>query len=277
MDRTMTILIRPARHLSILLGIALLAVPAAAADPATPQGKPTNQASKRNNGSAAVLAGRVVLVNVHVSDPGSGWTRRSRRDVRRRMSAAVRFIKDQAARYDRQVTVIEVDLDSRYKAEVPSRLTADPDWTQQAITAAGKGAPRDLANQLKREHHADQVLLVLHINKPGQSYNLTFSDGVAADYWAERVVCFTRLDNDWPTPAAAYAHEILHGFGAGELYFPFDATDTRERLASRTFDDDVMYRVDYQLQRLEIGAYTAYRVGWRETLDQAYRVFEDPR
>jgi hypothetical protein len=260
----------------ILLGAALFAGHVAAADPTVAHGKPTNQATKRNNGSAAVLAGRVVLANIYVSDSQSGWTPPARREVRRRMASAVRFITEEASRYERHVEVIEVDVVARYEGEVPSEIEADPVWTQRAVTAAGKAAPNDFAAHLKDEQDADQVLFVLHVNKPGRSYNLTFSEGISRDYWGERVVCFYRFDNQWPTPAATYAHEILHGFGAGELYFPFDETDIRERLAGREFSDDVMYRVDYQLQRLNIGAYTAYRVGWRDSLAEQHRVFEDP-
>jgi len=277
MCQTMTTLGRTTRCLSILMGVALLTVPMAAADEAAVTGKPTNQASKRNQGSAAVLTGRVVLANVYVSDLRSRWTRQARLEVRRRMAAAIDFISDQAARYDRRVTAIETNLSATYASEAPSDLTADPAWTQKVITAAGKRAPADFAHQLKVENQADHVLFVLHVNKPGNSHNLVFSAGIDRDYWAERVVCFSRLDNQWPTPAATYAHEIMHGFGAGELYFPFDETNARERLASRIFEDDVMFRVDYQLERLEIGAYTAYRVGWRDELEQQYRVFEDPK
>jgi hypothetical protein len=75
---------------------------------------------------------------------------------------------------------------------------------------------------------------------------------------------------------ASYAHEILHGFGAGELYFPYDKSDSRRRLAGKIFPWDVMYRVEYKLRGLEIGAYTAYRLGWLDTLEDEHRVFEDP-
>jgi hypothetical protein len=168
-------------------------------------------------------------------------------------------------------------MDARHHGWVSPEMTADPEWTQRVLADAGKRRPNDFAGYLKKKHAADHVLFVLHVNKPGRSYNLSFSDGISSAYWAERVVCFHRLDNRRPTPAAVYAHEILHGFGAGELYFPFDATNARQRLAGRIFSDDVMYRTDYNIQRLEIGAYTAYRIGWRDTLEQEYHVFEDAR
>ena len=41
------------------------------------------------------------------------------------------------------------------------------------------------------------------------------------------------------------------------------------------FPNDVMYRVDYDISRLSVGAYTAFRVGWLDNLPEAYRSFED--
>ena len=154
-----------------------------------------------------------------ISMDGANWTPLD--------AAAVRVTDDESR------AIIEIDATAKYEGEVPSEITADPAWTQQAVTAAGKGSPNEFANHLKDEHDADHVLFVIHVNKPGRSYNLVLSAGISREYWGERVVCFTRFDNQWPTPAATYAHEILHGFGAGELYFPFDETDTRERLARR--------------------------------------------
>jgi hypothetical protein len=259
----------------MLLGPLLPAAPTAASELAQMKGKPTNQASKRDNGSAAVLAGNVLLANIYVSDARSAWTSPDRREVRRRLAAAARFIADQAERYGRRVVFTQIDVDVAHKGEVSTSLAADPGWTQQVLANAGTGPTADLLGRLTERHGAEHVLFVLHVNKAGRSYNLTYSDGIHSEYWAERVVCFTRYDNQWPTTAASYVHEILHAFGAGELYFPFDVNNTREQLAGRVFSDDVMYRVDYQLRRLEIGDYTAYRIGWRDTLQQEYRVFED--
>jgi hypothetical protein len=119
------------------------------------------------------------------------------------------------------------------------------------------------------------VLLLIHVNKKATSYALSYYDNIDPTYTAERVVCFNHYADGRPSAAATYAHEILHGFGAGELYFPFDESDRRKKLGRQMFPDDVMQRVDYDISKVTVGAYTAYRVGWLETLADECKVFED--
>ena len=46
----------------------------------------SNQPSKRNNGSAAVLSGKVCLVHLYLQDTGAAWTPADRAAVRRRVA-----------------------------------------------------------------------------------------------------------------------------------------------------------------------------------------------
>jgi hypothetical protein len=82
--------------------------------------------------------------------------------------------------------------------------------------------------------------------------------------------------NGRPTAAASCAHEILHLFGMGELYFPYDKDDRRKKIAKRMFPHDIMRRIDYNMAKMKIGTYTACRVGWIGKLDPEHGVFEDP-
>jgi hypothetical protein len=276
MSRTTTRLTATAQKL--LTAFILLApwMHVAAADFDQFKGQPTNQSSKRDNGSCRVLAGKVVLTNIFVSDPESEWDRQQRREVRRRMAQALKFIHRQSARYGQTLQFHQTKFSFAYQDPIPTRLGADPAWTQQVIESAAGESPNDLAARLRRELAADGVLIVLHVNKSARSYNLTYYQSIDCNYRAERIVCFAKYEDDRQTAAGSYAHEILHAFGAGELYFPYDETDSRKQVAARLFPQDIMYRVEYQLRDLEIGDYTAYRIGWIDTLHEKYRVFQDP-
>ena len=153
-------------------------------------------------------------------------------------------------------------------------MFADPVWTERLIQSTGAADGNGLVADLKRRHRADAVLLAIHVNKAAASYNLTFYDGVSPVYAAERIVCFSRYPDQTPICAASYAHEILHSFGAGELYFPFDRTDERAKRAKKRFPNDVMFRVDRNLAALDVGPFTAYRIGWLDHLDADLRGFE---
>jgi hypothetical protein len=148
-------------------------------------------------------------------------------------------------------------------------------WTENVIRRSAGSSAVELVKRTKDQHETDNVIICLHVNKPALSYNLAYYDNVDRLYGAERMICFSSYPDGRQTAAATYAHEILHLFGAGDLYFPYDRDDARKDRAARLFPNDVMYRVDYDLNRLDVGAYTAFRVGWTNKLDPRYEVFDD--
>ena len=113
------------------------------------------------------------------------------------------------------------------------------------------------------------------MNRTARSYNISYYEGVPKTYSAERLICFTNILPNQVTPPATYAHEILHGFGAGDLYFPFDTDSRRYEKARRIYPNDVMFRIDPRIQRLEINDWTAYRVGWLNKLKPELAFMED--
>ena len=115
----------------------------------------------------------------------------------------------------------------------------------------------------------------MHVDKAALSYNLAYYAHIAPEYAAERMICYSRYPDGRPTADATYAHEVLHLFGAGDLYFPYDTDSGRKREAQAQFPNDVMLRVDYDLKGLDIGEFTAYRIGWRDQLEGSLRHFED--
>ena len=270
------------------LALALAAVWTAAAAPLAPAGMPdaarvgrerglkSNHASRRADGSAAVLRGRVLLYHLWAEDEEAAWSDEHREEVRSRVRDAVAFLDRMARRHAVGLAVVEASAGRVRSAEpLPADMFAHPAWTERLVQATGADDGNRLVADLKKRHRADAVVLVVHVNKAAASYNLTFYKGVDATWAAERIVCFDRYPDGSPTCAASYAHEILHVFGAGELYFPFDRTDERRRRAARLFPNDIMYRVDRNIAALEIGPFTAYRIGWTDALDPSLRAFED--
>ena len=254
--------------------------PSEAAAPATPAaesaGRKSNQSSKRGCGSAAMLRGDVRLCNLYVYDRQSRWTDAQKKAAQQRMDAAVQFIAAQAKRYKMDVSFEQETLkDCTYDGVIPIDMFANPHWIENCVRGCGFDSANALVKSIQEHSKCSGTLLVVHVNKRATSYNLTYSEGVHPSFRAERVVLFTNYKDGRPTCAASYAHEILHSFGAGELYFPFDNNPKRKSVAARFFPNDVMYRVDYDLKKLSIDDYTAYRVGWIDTLDPQYKLFED--
>ena len=239
-------------------------------------GLKSNQPSKRNNGSAKVLSGKVCLIHLFVRDDDSAWTTPQKAAERRRVSAALSFLQKQARRYGQKVSFVRETLpEAPLRKTIPVDMFHSPWWIEEAVRKAGHNSAVDLVRHFQAKHRADHAVIMLHVNKRATSYNLTYYDGINPVFHAERLVMFSRYTDGRPTCAASYAHEILHAFGAGELYFPFDRFSTRKNLARKYFPNDIMLRVAYKIDSLAIGPYTAYRIGWLDRLDAKYKRFED--
>lgn len=236
----------------------------------------SNQASKRNVGSARQFEGKVAIYHLFANDSQASWSEPEKNEILSRLSQAYGFLNHQSEMHGKKVQFIEqIGPPVSVKRRLPTGTFVDPSWTEEVIRKGSGVESNELVARLKQTHKAKNAIICLHVNKPALSYNLAFYENVAEEFSAERMVCFSTYPDSRPTSAATYAHEILHLFGAGDLYFPYDKDDYRKQVAKRYFPNDVMFRVDYNLYRLNVGAFTAYRIGWRNNLDAAHKMFED--
>ena len=239
-------------------------------------GLKSNQASKRNAGSAARLSGSCVIYSIFVSDRLSRWREDQEREVHAKLGDAVEFIERESRRYGIDSS-FQLAPPERYSVpfRLPTQTFSDPRWTETVIEGQSGMSGASLVDHLRSLYQVDNVALCLHANKSALSYNLAYYDNVSDTYFAERMICFTRYPDRRETATATYAHEVLHLFGAGDLYFPYDRVDRRKDEAKRIFPNDIMLRVDYDMSRLTVGPFTAYRVGWTDRLRPAFHLFED--
>lgn len=236
----------------------------------------SNQASKRNIGSARQLRGKVVVQHVFLGDRHSSWTNFEKQRVKHKVREAYEFISLHARRFDEKIEFVdEFAKDIKLTGRIPLDAHADPRWTEYAIGLGKDGSASQTVSRISEEQKADSVVICLHVNKPALSYNLAYYKNVTRCYEAERMVCFTSYPDGRETSSATYAHEILHLFGAGDLYFPYDRTTERKNDAARMFPNDIMFRVDYDIYQLNVGAFSAYRIGWKNSLADRFAHLED--
>lgn len=263
---------------SMALGLALavfLFAARAQAQGELPENLGSNDSQSREIGSASVLEGSVGIYHVFVSESMAEWTDSDVELALTNVEQALMFLNYHAELHGRELYFQQEAIQVVYDAGVPIELTADPQWTERVIQATGAMSGNDLAATLRDAWGVDQVLIALHVNKTGLSYALAYVPGADPTYSSERVVLFTRYPDTRPTAAATYAHEMMHLFGALDLYYPTDTDDSRRELAQRIFPDDIMLRVEYNLANLTVNDFTAYRVGWLDGLREAFHVFEN--
>jgi len=236
----------------------------------------SNQATKRNIGSATILNGDVYVHHIFLGDKTSSWTEFEKDQVKRKLNEAYNFINVYSRQYNKQVRFFdEFATDVTIRSRIPRDAHADPRWTEVVIAMGDDGSAEKTIRRIKTEKNVENAIICLHVNKAALSYNLAYYENVTRCYAAERMVCFTSYPDGRETSAATYAHEILHLFGAGDLYFPYDKTPDRKTEAGRLFPNDVMFRVDYDIFQLNVGKFTAYRIGWEDHLSSDYLHLED--
>jgi hypothetical protein len=223
-----------------------------------------------------MLRGSVLVGHLFVSDGESRWLTGQRQMIHNRVEAAFGFLMSESKRYGIALSIHEQILpDAVCPQAIPVDMFADPGWIEDAAKRAGYGSVNRLIETIRNHDPRIQTVLMVHVNKRATSYNLSYYGGVGPEYYGERIVMYACYANGQPTCGASYAHELLHAFGAGELFFPFDTTRKRYELAERLFGNDIMFRVDHDLSVLSVGAYTAYRIGWKDELEGRYRPFHD--
>ena len=113
---------------------------------------------------------------------------------------------------------------------------------------------------LKESYRAKWIALLVFVNNPGTSYAIVF-DGT--DNPKESLILFGQ------EPPSVFAHEILHLFGAHDLYRDAEYTQEVTAYVGAAYPLEIMYTVadengvlrDDKIANL-VSPITAYHLGW---------------
>ena len=118
-------------------------------------------------------------------------------------------------------------------------------------------------NRLKEISGTDNIMVLILINNDGWSNANQFSSLHATnhfrDYFLESVNLF-RTDDGEPTNGQTIAHEILHLFGAWDMYGG-QASNAAGKWANQNYPNEIMLQVSSPLDDLSISPLTAWLVG----------------
>ena len=119
---------------------------------------------------------------------------------------------------------------------------------------------------LTKEYKAKGIATIVFVNHKGSTYAICY-DGV--DNPQESLVMFA---GEVP---AVYAHEILHLFGAHDLYEDAEYTEEVCEYVKKAYPDEIMYTVKDEKGRLnnseiqnELSPVTAYHLGWVNYIEE---------
>jgi hypothetical protein len=237
-------------------------------------------------GTAKALTGRCAVFQVFL---GAHWRREERQRCRRAVRAACDWLEGQARAHDVSLHLL-TDPAELYLLEdaciSPTKLTWPDRWrayrveldgTHQLLKQLRPQLAAAICERARRmESPPDQICLIAHLPVRGIGFAMTARNDLHLDSELELCACGRK------SSAAVYAHELLHLFGAPDLYLnPWWVLTRDGDIDARTgsverrivscgmrrlhalFGSSIMNTTALSLERLQVDPITARAIGWR--------------
>ena len=234
-----------------------------------------------DKGTCRNLSGRVSMLTVFVDDYVTQWTQEEIDEIyQNRINPAVQFLTEQARQRN-----IWLEFDTGYYATdasmgrvVQYQGVLDeygfenhfPDVLDHVALSLGFSSKQELHDNVLQQSGADQLIIMVAVKSTGRSFAVSDRD----DNPNHNVEYFVMYRNHWKTrestAASTVAHEMLHLFGAEDMYVEPDNGQRyqRDAIAKKSFPRDLMYTEYYNIWDNIIDAYTAYAIGWSDVVPQ---------
>lgn len=231
-------------------------------------------ANSNDLGSAGELSGTTLLVAVFADDAHTHWDFTTARDrdtknlMRRHLGAAAKWLEQQCKAYgvtSRFVYDWESNPDLYYTYDFGRTNLVRSDsseYWEQAFYVEDH-VPSE---QLKKKYNAQNIVYLFYFNTDEQNTVNSWSLADAQGMKTEIVNIFVR--DDLPTgyyymSASGLAHEILHSFGAHDLYYASEAIpQAYVDHCTNTGSNDIMYTISQGAEITQtLSLLDAYYVG----------------
>lgn len=179
-------------------------------------------------GSAGALRGRTAIISIFTDDADTSWNYESGEDGRmiddtlENLGIATEYLTEQAARYGSEAEFIwdwKRNPDLRYTASFGQTLVTEfgdmyevqKNWVLQNIDEKA----------IKNKYLVDNVIYFFFFNTEFSNQVNPWYLGYSCspDYYVEFCNIYVRFDDKFITKPPSYAHEMLHCFGAHDLYY----------------------------------------------------------
>lgn len=239
----------------------------------------THQEKYRPNyllGNCRHLKGNPLVVLLFIDDDESNWSAKEVTEYTNNyINEGLEYLEDKAKEWgvdlDFSVESYSTPLSEytlKYEGSVIKDLRingSSKDVLDQAARDMGYSSNWELYSKFKTEHgNNNDVIFLTFLNKPGKSYARHLISAGQISYSEHCVIFSDYLEGaSFGCKASTVAHELLHLFGAEDYYNGY-----REILAYLTYPKDIMLWMPKDAYENEIGDFTAYTIGWTDTIPQ---------
>lgn len=209
--------------------------------------------------------------------------KKSKDYILERVEEGIRFINREAKKYGIKGLTFENALASDgktiiYDEVVPAADCYDnEEFPRDLLEQVLEMPVEDYIKDIKESYSIDNVVFMLHVNKSGCSYCQADSVGLEN---LEYCTLYRITEVDWDEDgeldleyASTYAHELLHAYGAWDLYNIDETSNLDEEqieLINTDFVNEIMMSQEQDINPHFIGDITAYQIGWIDEVDEKY-------
>ena len=173
------------------------------------------------NGTADTIDGKTIIISIYANDEAVNWNhdleddKLKINDTLNNIRIATDYLTQQVAKYNKTAEFIydwhefsdlkyEATFDDNIVDNYNDKYITQKEWIIDNI---------DILN-LKNKYEADNIIFIYFFNTDNTNSAITSTYNLDID-----IVNVFPENNEYIIPPATYAHELLHTFGAPDLYF----------------------------------------------------------
>ncbi len=217
-------------------------------------------------GYAGTLEGKTVIISLFADSQYLRWTREEEEKTLPVLASALSYLTEEAKKAGKEVSFIydwREEEDLYHTARVFFPFDKEGKFIDYLDLRTQSWVKHKVSyDDLLAEYEADNILMIIYFPDEDRSYAVCY-DG--EDIPEETMIMFKNAN------AATYAHEMLHLFGAHDLYEDGGYPEEYLQYVKKTYPKEVMLTVkEKDLLKITkiISPITAYHIGWREDLPE---------
>ncbi|MFN0202267.1 MAG: hypothetical protein ACKVTZ_12140 [Bacteroidia bacterium] len=229
-------------------------------------------------GSAYALQGKTYVLTVFVSE--KEWDYAEKMTLWNNIYEAQNWLVAQAQQYHQPLSFeggnfgLEKTILLDYIPVGQATGDEPTNWVDVVLKKIGYSSNLAFLHWVK--HHTDctNALVLIIANQEGTGYAMSYSQEMDKEkYFLESCLLYKNYPNHIALTSSSIAHELLHLFGAWDLYETFEQSKDRETYARSLFPNDIMHRTSFNINELQIAPLTAWLVGLSAYQENWYEWF----
>lgn len=235
-------------------------------------------------GSAQKLFGKTLIINVFISFPSHEWKPAEKLNALKMQQEGFRWLQNQGNSWNVQGLVFDTCNIGLEKDVQVEKVYAFGEVNNSGINlpslilkAIGYDDGKFFYDSIKNNRTFDNVVLMAFFNKRGRSYSLPSRLNTWNKRFLETSLVYNGGLNGSDLRPGTMMHEMLHLFGAWDMYYTSSMSATVAGQIKSVFNKSIMRADRDVIDNIIVDQLTAWRIGWLTTYRPWYEMFRPSR